>query len=382
MSATAAPAQAKRPAPLTAEAEARAQALSPSDRFAKIGGYAPVPHLIQDISTKVSGHVQHILLDAVIHATFGAPGNPEYARVRLSELATKSPYTRQAFRFAAEDAVERGLLKRQRQGKSWAFKTVPENWASIPDYVNARNPMGTDTPRDISGRYCLHGGPVRMSELWDGMPGEMGTAEFVERLETKADVEVRLEVERAGQISIIVLDRQPVITESPKLRSDLSTDAAPESPKLRSDLSNASTERQRLASVLDPIFLKQFGKVPDKPFLNEIIMVCGGAPVDLLLKRIADKVARGAIKSSGLILHLAADAHAAWHAMEFDRAPGEALKRAAVTASPHCPRCQGYGYDFGFYDGCESGADLNERGIAPPCPACKGTGNLDAITSA
>src|ERR1700722_714126 len=96
--------------PLSTEAKARIQAIKPSERFK--AGWTPVPHEILMISKKVSGHVQHILLDAVIHATFGAVGNPEFALIKLADLARKSRYTRQAFHLAMEDAVGRGLIER------------------------------------------------------------------------------------------------------------------------------------------------------------------------------------------------------------------------------------------------------------------------------
>jgi hypothetical protein len=361
MSAAAAPAQTKRPAPLSAEALARAQALPPSERFAKMGGYANVPHTILEITSKVSGHVQHILLEAVIHGTFGAVGNPEYAPIRLSELAAKSPYTRQAFRLAAEDAVERGLLARQRQGKSWAFKTVPENWLSVPNYVWNNNPQGTPMPRDAAGRFCLRGHSIHMADLWQGVEVEPTAAEFVERIETAASVEVRLDVAPTGRVSVVVVDSEPAPQGTEKNRSDL------------------STVRRSFASLLEPIFLKIFGKVPDKHFLDEIVRIADGAPAEMLAKRVREKIARRGIKSAGLILELAVDVNQAWRAMEFDKAPGAAVTAARVGGHVDCPRCQGYGYDYGFYEGCESGADLAGRGEAPPCPACKGTGKLDAI---
>ena len=86
------PAQAKEPKtlppPLTDEVKARLQAMPPPIRFEK-GGYACVPHTILKIAKKVSGHAQHILVEAIIHATFGAKGNPEVAPISLNELGSQ-----------------------------------------------------------------------------------------------------------------------------------------------------------------------------------------------------------------------------------------------------------------------------------------------------
>lgn len=325
---------------LTPEAEARLQATPVAERFAPLGGFAMVPHLLNSIHRKVSGHVQAILVQEIIHATFGAVGNPEWALISFARLETKSRYTRKAYQLALEDAVARGLVRRQRKGKHWTAKVVPEDWTKTLDYTWLPNPAGTPTARDAKGRFCLGSTPLPiLDELLAGVDPK--TAAMVAVIETSMPVAITLEVAESGVVSVVARDASEP-AKSPKVRLDF------------------TTVRPLFAfrEVLDPIFLDLFRKIPDDFLLAQIAELCDGAPPSWLVDRIAEKVAAGSYKHSGLVLDLARDVGAAWRAEAAARAAHEALFAAA------CPACHGTGRDPIL--------------VQDDCPACHGTGKRPA----
>ena len=330
------PAQAKEPKPLPSppsdEAIERLQAMRPPERFEK-NGYACVPHWVLEIGPKVSGHAQHILVEAIMHATFGARGNPVDAPVSLNELGSPrySRYGRKAFEIALEDGVARGLIRRRKVGRGWNLRVVPEAWKSVPDYVSRKNnnPTGSPTARDSAGRFCLD--PAKVLPL----------AEVIANVPDHSSVgftgEGVLEVNVNGIITILpAADQRRTKGERP----------------VRLIGSDATAFR----AVLDPIFLKLFKKVPDDGLLSQIVALCDGGQPEMLAARIEEKIAKGAYKDSGLVFELAKDVGAAWRATAAQRAAAEA------KAAADCPDCDGSGRDNLFpQDDCASCAGTGQR---------------------
>jgi hypothetical protein len=299
----------------------RLQTLSPSNRFAKDGGYAMVPHRILNIQCKVSGHAQLILIQAIIHATFGAPNNPEWALMKLTSLAAKSRYGRKAFELAADDAAKRGLIERCKHGRCWFMKVVPEDWDSVADYVPPHEPpliliQGGRQRDPVSGRFYLDR-RVAMSELHVADPA---ACQFELVIKTAMPVDVSLEVQKYGLISVVVSDSGTSATPS----EDAKTPAS--APKVH----------RLFTSALTPIFLKTFKKTPDSALISQIVALVAGAPPEMLLERIEEKCAAGTLKSPGLVLNLARDVGVAWRggaelraAAELDQAERDDARASA-----------------------------------------------------
>ena len=307
------------PPRLTACEKADLQRLTPSQRFAK-NGYAVVTHRLLDIHRKISGHAQQILVQEIIHATFGAKDNPEWALIKLRHLEAKSRYGRKAFETAADDAADRGLIERLKRGRSWLMKVVPEDWDSVPDYIPAPPPVlvlveGGRQRDPMSGRFVLGAKrPVAMSDLHIADPAQ---CRFVQDVETLSPVEVSLNVSENGLISVVVRDVE---------KATLSPASAPKVHRL-------------FASELTPIFLKTFEKTPDDAIIAEIVKFTRGAPPEKLLERIEEKRRTGALKSPGLVLELARDVGKAWVAGTKLRAAAEheeteRVRRRSAAAAP------------------------------------------------
>ena len=357
------PAQAKEPkalpALLTEERVAELEAMKPTDRFAQIGmgGWTPTPNCLLEHHDKFSGHVQSILAQEIARWTWGHErGAHDWALIKFPPLAKKSGYTAKAFELALNDAFDRGLIRRKKEGRHWLCKIVPEDLKSVKPYDRGGNPspVPNGAARDEAGRYCLGTKPLTMSELFAGVPVEATAARFVSDVQTSRPVDVTLTVARDGIVSVLVRDAAPEV---------------PEGSVLHKTGTHFATVRHLFASfhtVLDPIFLKLFRKVPDDAILGQIVPLCEGAPPEMLAARIAQKIAIGAFKSSGLVTELAKDVGLAWRAestkQEADEAEARIERERQAAAQERwlverCPDCGGSGGP-----------------IDPPCSGCGGTG--------
>ena len=390
-----APPKAKKlPSPPTPEAIAALEAITPNDRFAAkgMGGWSPMPNVIQAHHDKFSGHVQLMLVLEIIRWTFGHErGVHEWAPINFSDLARRGNYTKKAFQLALDEAFTRmeaeapegtppeqiaRLIHRKKDGRHWLCKIVPEEWVSVKKYERNPNPGGTPTARDEAGRYTLSKTPVPMSEVFKGVPVEPAAAQFVEDAKTSHPVTVQLAASVDGVVSVIVRDAAPVVPESSILHK--------ESVKHRLNYTSIHRLFAPFRAFLDPIFLKLFKKVPDEPLLTQIIELCDGAPPEMLSVRVNEKVRKGAYKQSGLVLELARDVGEAWRAEAEVRAAAEATEAAQQQEADRrqerlmaalCPECKGHG--------CK---ECDERGVrrgvcaycfGDGCDQCEGTGKSD-----
>jgi hypothetical protein len=348
------------PARLSIEAKARLQALTPSQRFEK-GGYAIVTHRIQRIHNKVSGHAQMILIEEIIHETFGKKGNPEWAQISLRGLAEKSRYGRKAYQLALDDAVDRGLVERKKGGKFWYVKTVPEDWDSVPDYVSAPPPElmlieGGRQHDPVTGRFTI--GENQILAMRDLPVEDPAGCRFQRVMKTPLPLDVSLDVHASGLVSVVV------------------SDAVSASSSLAKTPQQEPTVLLLFACELAPIFLQQFNKVPDPALLSEIVQLCGGAHPQMLVERIEQKIKAGKLKSSGLVLELARDVGNAWRAREQLRvaAEQEQAERERRRPPPHVPTAEELEAEAAQV---ERDAQAR-REAAERCQGCNGSGNVDS----
>jgi hypothetical protein len=119
---------------LTPGERARLEAMKPQERFGR-NGYSMMPHAYFTVlGRKCSGWAQHFAIGYIMDRTFGAPNNPDWAKISLATLARLTGLTSQAFSLALEDAVSRGLVERKEAGTGWLYRTWPESWISAAEY--------------------------------------------------------------------------------------------------------------------------------------------------------------------------------------------------------------------------------------------------------
>jgi hypothetical protein len=338
------PKEKKLPAPLTEEREAELRAMKPIDRFTDTSGelkehpgWAPIPHLRNELCGKVGGHVQSILLDEIMHVIFDRKGAKKEALIKFSVLEKKWQYTRKAFQLALDDGFDRRLIRRRRaknekgiDGKHWLCWVVPEDWPSVKPYERKPNPTGTPTVRDANGRYCLGAEPIRLvDELLDGI--DPTTVSVVAVTETSSPI--TLTWERAGSVvSVVARDAAPAAPQVPE-----GSVLAPNVPKYRLDFTAIRPLFASFHAVLDAKYLKRFRKLPDDGHLADIISLMEGAPPEMLGVRLDQKIAARKWELSGLALDLARDCAAAWKREAADReaaaAEATARQRAEQSAS-------------------------------------------------
>lgn len=301
----------KLPAPLTDEAIAKLEAQKPTDRWADIGGWTPVPNILLEHHNKFSGHVQRILAEEIARWTWGRErGVHEWALIKFGPLAKRANYTAKAFELAlnegTNEAEGRQLFRRKKEGRHWLCKIVPEDLKSVRPYDRGGNPnpVPNHVPRDEAGRFTLGTTPVAMAELFKGLNVEPAAALFVSDVQTSRPVDVALAVASDGLVSVLVRDASPVVPEGSVLHK--------ENAKTGTHFATVRSSFASFHAVLDPIFLKLFSKLPDNALLTEVVSNCDGAPAAMLAERVQEKIRKGAYKESGLVKDLARDCGRDW----------------------------------------------------------------------
>jgi hypothetical protein len=102
---------------------------------AMTGGWVAVPHSFGKLleQEKVSGTVQLLLLFQILVDSVGDGEKPEWVTGWTAEKFAKrvgcSPI---AAELALADLAKRGLIEREKDGRSWKYKASPENWDAAP----------------------------------------------------------------------------------------------------------------------------------------------------------------------------------------------------------------------------------------------------------
>jgi hypothetical protein len=319
----------KLPPPLTPERIAELEAMKPTDRFAEVGGWSPSPNLLLEHHDKFSGHVQSILAQEIVRWTFGRErGVHEWALIKFGPLAKRANYTAKAFELALNEGTNekegRQLFRRKKEGRHWLCKIVPEDLKSVARYDRGGNPspVPNHVPRDESGRFTLSDTPI---PLIDGLLKGIDPAAVSVRAvsEASAPVAFTWEVDKNNVVSVVARDRGPAIPEGSVL--------AKESIKTGTHFATVRPLFASFHAVLDPIFLKLFGKLPDDGLLGEVVALSDGAPAEMLAERVREKIRKGVYKESGLVKDLARDCGRDWREEAVRTA--WAAKAAALAAA-------------------------------------------------
>jgi hypothetical protein len=103
-------------------------------------GFTQTPHSYRTLirERRVSGLTQHLILFVILDETIGRDGlvtpTPEWADLRIADLALECDADRRTIELALADLVKRGMIERAPVARKWRVRALVENWLTAPPY--------------------------------------------------------------------------------------------------------------------------------------------------------------------------------------------------------------------------------------------------------
>jgi hypothetical protein len=285
------------PSPLSDRERGRLEDMKPADRFGK-SGYAMVPHAYFTVLLrKVSGLAQYHAIGYIIDRTFGAVGNPTWAKISGPQMARLSGMTAKAYTLVLDDAVSRGLIERKEDGRGFMYRAWPEAWTAIDDYeltaaadepadeveeeeaAAPAPPAPPSNSAEMTVANGKNGKPIVLSIAIKDMPNPVDL-KLQTRNESGLPLVFRTAISDSGQVNLTVLSGE---TKAKTIGSPLPIAAV------------GFEKNQRFtafAAFINGQCLKHFPKVPDPALMKRIVAAAGDASLDEFSKVVTARVAK------------------------------------------------------------------------------------------
>jgi hypothetical protein len=322
-------------------------------------GFTQTPHSYRTLirERRVSGLTQHLILFVILDETIGRDGlvtpTPEWADLRIADLALECDADRRTIELALADLVKRGMIERAPVARKWRVRALVENWLTAPPYeqkpvhqveeqeaVEDEEPVAAPPPSPA---------PPPMSQFIV-RPGRAAKPVLLERevrrvqYHFEASSEFRVETAIGDGIVHCSIFELPAKSEVERLTKYTSQDNGKANGKSHERLTNYTPIQSALTpsestngyshnpllALLTKHLAAPLGKAPDATVLRKVAHALHSAPLEYLERLIVARLRkRDGITSYGLIPALADEA---FHAWQNDVA-------AAPVANPTRDRC-------------------------------------------
>lgn len=286
--------------------------MPPHKRFGE-HGYTMTPHSYWTIlPRKVSGMAQFLAIGYIMDRTFGAPGNPTWAKISGPQLARISGMTAKAFSLVLDDAVTRGLVERKEDGRGFQYRAWPEAWTSVADYVIEAKPDEPEEPAIGAESEAPIGSPLpTQREDMAIATGKSKPIEFRIALKGVPDpIDLKLPIRNDSGLALVF---RTTISEAGKPSLTVLS-GEPKPAAIGSALpiaDNLFDKKQRVTdftAYINAVALRHFPTVPDPALMKRIIAAAGSATVNEFAQVVAHRLKRGGRHQTALLVELAKDA--------------------------------------------------------------------------
>jgi hypothetical protein len=323
---------------------------------------------------KISGLLQFLLIGKILSKTVSHPDRPEWAcgltaPALRRELGAKGDegYSIIGIELALGDLAERGMIEREKDGRSWKYKVTPERWETAPKYEKKIEKPAPEPEVEAEDDPAPAARKLRNGRMLVIRPGlaarPITLREAVSKVEiTSTAPNVRLEHEELDGVFCVNIigaeapDRHTAVSASdtakkPDRHTAVSASDTAKKPDRHTAVSaSADTDTDskvlsaprgakkpdELATFLTARISPILGSPPPPAILEKVRRQLNGTPLEFLDARIKTRLK--SITSYGILPQLAKDASEAFHALEATRpAP------AAPQGPDRAPRWDGEG---------------------------------------